>query len=320
MRGSDGRLIDFSNNESISQLNNQGFTILCSGCSQFINIKFNTESTETTYQKGQNNNDKAVEFVVGIQDFGTTHEEFLERIFEGIQNAADKPTSVTDYKGSSKADKFNDNDDNITLHQRHNLQMARDKDGNYYILKNNDGFRLGIYDQGTYLQQVVMRTIPAVTRDNVIVETQEVEVTPFYETDIEDYVEGNPLWIHHGTKANQRINVYINDMRSKALGINAADVRTREKAVDAIEIIDQAIEYSLNEATNTGAYLQRLEYTEANVTTQDENVQAAESTIRDADMAKEMTEYTKNNVLSQAAQSMLAQANQNLSSVLSLLQ
>ena len=57
MRGSDGRLIDFSNNESISQLNNQGFTILCSGCSQFINIKFNTESTETTYQKGQNNNE-----------------------------------------------------------------------------------------------------------------------------------------------------------------------------------------------------------------------------------------------------------------------
>ena len=63
-----------------------------------------------------------------------------------------------------------------------------------------------------------------------------------------------------------------------------------------------------------------MEYTEANVTSESENVQAAESTMRDADMAKEMTEYTKNNVLSQAAQSMLAQANQNLSGVLSLLQ
>ena len=69
-----------------------------------------------------------------------------------------------------------------------------------------------------------------------------------------------------------------------------------------------------------GAYLERLEFTEANVTTQDESTQGAESTIRDADMAKEMTEYTKQNVLSQAAQSMLAQANQSLSSVLSLLQ
>ncbi|MCR5439573.1 MAG: flagellin, partial [Selenomonas sp.] len=58
----------------------------------------------------------------------------------------------------------------------------------------------------------------------------------------------------------------------------------------------------------------------ANLTTSSENVQSAESTIRDANMAKEMTEYTKNNVLMQAAQSMLAQANQSSSSVLSLLQ
>ena len=64
----------------------------------------------------------------------------------------------------------------------------------------------------------------------------------------------------------------------------------------------------------------RLAYTSSNLTTASENVQASESTIRDADMAKEMTEYTKNNVLLQAAQSMLAQANQSSSSVLSLLQ
>ena len=233
----------------------------------------------------------------------------MERIFEGIKEASGKPTSVTDYKGETRSDTFEDNDNNITLHERHNLQMARDSDGNYYILKNNDGFRLGIYDKGTYLTQVVMKTIPAVTRDNVIRESQEVEVTPLREVTAVEERGGNPLWIHHGTKANQRINVYINDMRSEALGINEASVTTRDRAKDAIDIIDQAIEYSLNEATNMGAYLQRLEYTEANVTTQDENIQSAESTIRDADMAKEMTEYTKNNVLSQAAQSMLAQAN-----------
>ena len=64
----------------------------------------------------------------------------------------------------------------------------------------------------------------------------------------------------------------------------------------------------------------RLEFTTENLTIAHENVTASESTIRDADMAKEMTEYTKNNVLLQAAQSMLAQANQNSSSVLSLLQ
>ena len=63
-----------------------------------------------------------------------------------------------------------------------------------------------------------------------------------------------------------------------------------------------------------------MEYTSNNLTTASENVQSSESTIRDADMAKEMTEYTKNNVLLQAAQSMLSQANQNSSAVLSLLQ
>ena len=85
-------------------------------------------------------------------------------------------------------------------------------------------------------------------------------------------------------------------------------------------ILDLGIEYLTDAAVNVGAYEARLEYTEQNRVVQVENVQAAESTIRDADMAKGMTEYTKFNVLSQAAQSMLAQANQNSSSVLSLLQ
>ena len=66
--------------------------------------------------------------------------------------------------------------------------------------------------------------------------------------------------------------------------------------------------------------MSRLSYTSSNLTTASENVQSSESTISDADMAKEMTEYTKTNVLAQAAQSMLAQANQNVSGVLSLLQ
>jgi flagellin len=98
------------------------------------------------------------------------------------------------------------------------------------------------------------------------------------------------------------------------------DVITKQNANTAIRVIDNAISYALNESTRIGSYLQRLEYTDANIITMNENVQGAESTIRDADMAKEMTEYTKFNVLTQASQSMLAQANQNASSVLSLLQ
>ena len=74
----------------------------------------------------------------------------------------------------------------------------------------------------------------------------------------------------------------------------------------------------LTQQTTIGSVESRLEYTSSNLTTASENVQSSESTIRDADMAKEMTNYTKNNVLLQAAQSMLAQANQSSSNVLSL--
>ncbi|MBR1395931.1 MAG: VWA domain-containing protein, partial [Selenomonadaceae bacterium] len=132
-------------------------------------------------------------------------------------------------------------------------------------------------------------------------------------------VPGNPLWIQHGTHANQRINVYLNSMTTSALGIDMAEVTTRSKANSAIAIIDEAITYALDEATNVGAYLQRLEYTESNIVAENENTQAAESTIRDADMAKEYTKYTKDSVLAQASQSMLAQANQNPKFVMSVI-
>ena len=96
-----------------------------------------------------------------------------------------------------------------------------------------------------------------------------------------------------------------------------------QKALDqqtTIGAVQSRLEYTQSNLTTIGAAMSRLEYTQSNLTTASENVTAAESTIRDADMAKEMTEYTKNNVLMQAAQSMLAQANQSSSNVLSLLQ
>ena len=128
-----------------------------------------------------------------------------------------------------------------------------------------------------------------------------------------------------GTKANQAIKVGFNDMTAEGLGLKAADgtklsLATQDKAKNAIRLLDQSIGKALDQQTTIGAIMSRLEYTSANLTLASENVQGAESTIRDADMAKEMAEYTKNNVLLQSAQSMLAQANQNSSAVLSLLQ
>lgn len=146
----------------------------------------------------------------------------------------------------------------------------------------------------------------------------------------ENKSENNSLNLQIGTKSNQSISVGLSDMRAMALGLQGADtltgtaknidVTTREGANVAINVIDNAIQKALNEQTKLGSVQSRLSYTSDNLTTASENVQAAESTIRDTDMAKEMTNFTKNNILLQASQSMLAQANQSTQGVLSLLQ
>ena len=137
--------------------------------------------------------------------------------------------------------------------------------------------------------------------------------------------DDNSINLQVGTKANQTIKVGLTDMKAQALGLQGKNndtiqVGNQEQANAAINVLDAAIQKALDQQTTIGAVQSRLEYTQSNLTTASENVTAAESTIRDADMAKEMTEYTKNNVLMQAAQSMLAQANQSSSNVLSLLQ
>ena len=138
-------------------------------------------------------------------------------------------------------------------------------------------------------------------------------------------VEDNALKIHIGAAASQSISVGLADMRAHALGLKGTDgkvvdVSTQANANAAVAVFNNALQKALDQQTTIGAIEARLEYTSSNLTVSSENVQAAESVIRDADMAKEMTNYTKNNVLLQAAQSMLAQANQNSSAVLSLLQ
>ena len=137
--------------------------------------------------------------------------------------------------------------------------------------------------------------------------------------------DDNSINLQVGTKANQTIKVGLTDMKAQALGLQGKNndtiqVGNQEQANAAINVLDAAIQKALDQQTTIGAVQSRLEYTQSNLTTASENVTAAESTIRDADMAKEMTNYTKNNVLLQAAQSMLAQANQSSSNVLSLLQ
>ncbi len=125
-----------------------------------------------------------------------------------------------------------------------------------------------------------------------------------------------------GANEGQTMQFNIGDMSATALGVSGNNVRvdTQDRASSAITTIDKAIEKVSKQRSTLGAVQNRLEHTIANLDTSAENLQQAESRIRDVDMAAEMVEYSKYNILSQASQSMLAQANQSTQGVLSLLQ
>ena len=123
-----------------------------------------------------------------------------------------------------------------------------------------------------------------------------------------------------GALAGQVIAISIGNMESSELGVDSLDVTTNEKAGESMTAIQDAIESVSTQRSALGAIQNRLEHTIANLDTTSENTSAAESRIRDVDMAKEMVTYSKNNILAQAGQSMLAQANQANQGVLSLLQ
>lgn len=122
-----------------------------------------------------------------------------------------------------------------------------------------------------------------------------------------------------GANSTQTIKVDLNDMSSKALKVNKVDITTQGGAEASISTIEQALRDVSTERSKLGAVQNRVEHTINNLGTSSENLTAAESRIRDVDMAKEMMEFTKNNILQQAAQSMLAQANQQPQGVLQLL-
>lgn len=131
--------------------------------------------------------------------------------------------------------------------------------------------------------------------------------------------------LHIGANKDQSMLVDIGEMSTSTLGnatdgwVKDLDVRTQSGANNAIKALDVAVSQVSAERSKLGAAQNRLDHTIKNLDTSAENLQASESRIRDVDMAKEMMEFTKNNILQQAAQAMLAQANQAPQGVLQLL-
>jgi flagellin len=133
------------------------------------------------------------------------------------------------------------------------------------------------------------------------------------------------MWLHIGANMDQRTQVYIGTMTAAALGIRNVGteeimtLETPDNANRAIGTLDEAIKKINKQRADLGAYQNRLEKTVEGLDVAAENTQSSESRIRDTDMAAQMVEFTKDNVLSQAGTAMLAQANQSSQNVLSLL-
>ncbi len=133
------------------------------------------------------------------------------------------------------------------------------------------------------------------------------------------------MWLHVGANMDQRVQVYIGTMTAAALNVRSAidesimSLQTPDDANRAIGTLDEALKKVNKQRADLGAYQNRLEHAYNGLNVGAENLQAAESRIRDTDMASEMVEFTKNQVLQQAGTAMLAQANQSSQNVLTLL-
>lgn len=133
-------------------------------------------------------------------------------------------------------------------------------------------------------------------------------------------LETGPLDLQIGANEGQMMQLRIQNMSTTALGLDNMNLNTSDKSQEAISLVDEAIAQVSSARSKLGAYQNRLEHTVANLDVAAENMTSSMSRIQDADMAQEMSEYTKDNILAQAGNAMLAQANQRPQQILQLLQ
>ena len=337
-----------------SSFDKQGFAILCGGCDQFINIIFSADfpPQQSAYtMKADSSNYQARTYVIGIE--GVTNEKTLEQaLFNGIKSCQERLQSYKPYEeaGNSYAkmcepycyDTADGKD--IIVDATHNFRIKENPDGSYSFTKT-ERTNTGFYDEGTVITNPIEIEIPGywipgrseqlgnplVIHDttragsaiHVFIDsmhpraiTGKVPVRDPVTWEIIPQKDPNTGEILKDNDGNPIPAAYIDPDPT----LEDAHVVTREKALQAIDILDMAMNYALNQITDIGAYRMRLEQDEDKITVQQESAISSKSTIQDADMAAIMTNFTKNNVLTQSAQLMLAQSNQNASRVLSLLQ
>ena len=177
-------------------------------------------------------------------------------------------------------------------------------------------------DQAEKIAAEITRVTGMETMANKTIATANIADTDIVFTKDKLNLNGNELTLQIGDTSDSfnQLSVKIQDMHASSLGIDAIDISTQDGAQAAVDVIKNAINIVSDVRGTLGATQNRLDHTINNLSVMTENIQDAESTIRDTDVADEMMAYTKNNILVQSAQAMLAQANQVPQGVLQLLQ
>ena len=191
------------------------------------------------------------------------------------------------------------------------------------VAKNNSWFKVTTSNAGASVKLTEKLVNRPYNNDMVgtTAATSDADWTGVVQYSASGDMKGNVLTLQIGDTADgfNQMGVYISDMHTSALGIDRIDIGTQAGAASAIQQIKDAINSVSATRGDLGAVQNRLEHTQNNLSVMAENIQDAESTIRDTDVAEEMMSYVKNNILVQSAQAMLAQANQLPQGVLQLL-
>ena len=259
-----------------------------------------------------------------MKDKGETHMKILE-ITQTVNDVAVSPTETTIGAVTAGTNEIFAMDlSGLAANQKNYFEVDGQK---FQIVKDfffNDTATTEIYTQdGLVANKTAAERVASQLREkgyDVKVDGNTATQLNFKKGDGSAAAGGLTLQIGDTADSFNKINVGVKDMSCKGLGIASLDISTKPGAADAIDTIRNAIDKVSEQRGVLGATQNRLEYTINNLDTASENLQSANSRIRDTDMAKMMMEYTKVNVLTQSAQAMLAQANQQPQSVLQLLQ
>ncbi len=287
--------IDFSaiNSKNINRLNGGGFTFTCSAnCAEAFDFKLTTDGSPSTCSK---------------LDGAVTHYYSVD--ISGCKNGKEIVNRIYDYVNKHQPNGKPETTDTVNgLTVSHSNNMKKSDDGYGLIIYAN-----GQGQTGPNAEEIAKNIYPR----SMLPNSGKIDCTSLTGITSEDVINTFNIQCSNITDDYETIETYR--MNATVLGVDNVDVSTEETARKAIKQIDDALNIVSEHRSAYGAFQNRLEHSYANNNNKSENITAAESRIRDTDMAREMVDLTKNNILSQAGSAMLSQAMQNPQSILQLL-